>query len=329
METKLMKTSVRQILTALSLTVLTTASHAGLDLLPGVVGVEGGKALVYESVGSTRGELRVSFRSLKSRYKVNESVKFKVKSNKRVYLYLLNIDEKNNTAFLLLPNGKQRNNLYEKGEHYVVPRKNVKFYSPKAGTERVIAVASTRQIPAFDLRRFTRSGDFYKSTANHGLSITKNLQIGTHGHSNHSKRNISLTDISFDVVSDYVEEENVFDDYDDRAQPFISTHKTSFHRNDRARVTYGANKRGWVYLFSRDSGGRIDFVKNQKVQSGKTYAMTVGFEDRGKQSVIAVYTKSRSDKYDIQAALEYTEEKRMTLRDEGTLNYSEYTFYVD
>ena len=111
--------------------------------------------------------LRVAFKAERSRYRVGEAIRFKVKGNRPFYLYLFNIDPRSGEGLVILPNaiqGKKR--ILYPGDHrwHTVPNPELEFYSDRPGKERIVMVASTRYLDVDQMKRWTRSkrvGDWY------------------------------------------------------------------------------------------------------------------------------------------------------------------------
>lgn len=101
-------------------------------------------------------------------YGVNKAIYFKVKSNRSMYLYLFNIDPQTGKGLLIFPNQLQTNNQINANDWTLVPKKEVEFYSDRSGTERIIFVASERNLDVNRLNNLSQSkslGDFYDMEA--------------------------------------------------------------------------------------------------------------------------------------------------------------------
>lgn len=93
--------------------------------------------------------LDVAFRTAENRYLVGETIRFEVKGNQPFFLYLFNIDPDTSRAVSILPNQRQgKDKLRYPGDNRwrAVPNPSIEFYSDRAGTERIVMVASERYL---------------------------------------------------------------------------------------------------------------------------------------------------------------------------------------
>ena len=120
--------------------------------------------------------LYVTLDTEKNTYRPNETIRFKVKGNKPFYLLLFNIDPSSGKGIAILPNRYQgKGSLkYPAGATYAVPNKNLRFYSDRPGTERIIMIASTRFIDPDKLLKKTRS----KALGDSGMYMMDSLLDG-------------------------------------------------------------------------------------------------------------------------------------------------------
>jgi hypothetical protein len=114
--------------------------------------------------GGTGGtDLKVDFAPVKAVFQKGESIQFTVKGNQPYYVYLFSIDKASNKGYLLLPNDKQKDNMFAPGRTYVLPGGNIEFFSDKVGTEKVIMVASTEQLK-LDTGGYSKAGAFFEGS---------------------------------------------------------------------------------------------------------------------------------------------------------------------
>lgn len=109
--------------------------------------------------------VKLTVKPTKKTYKVGERMGFTVRGKQNYYLYVFNIDTKNNKAVMLLPNHKNTNNLMKANHTYKIPE-GVDFISDNRGTERVIFVGTTKPLN-FSNNTLQSSGDF--QTASYGV----------------------------------------------------------------------------------------------------------------------------------------------------------------
>lgn len=88
----------------------------------------------------------------KKLYRVNESIKFKVKGKADYYLYVFTYDPATKKSVVLLPNANTKDNFMKKNKTYNIPG-TVEFYSDAPGVENVMFVASREPVPLDQLPR--------------------------------------------------------------------------------------------------------------------------------------------------------------------------------
>lgn len=114
----------------------------------------------------------LSVAPVKPSYQVNEPIRLTVAANQPYYLYVFSIDERNNDAIMILPNRTVANNRFGLHKTDVVPSRQAEFYSDHVGTEKVLVVASLKQLP-LDPKNFEYIGDFL-----HGKSAAFEKSLG-------------------------------------------------------------------------------------------------------------------------------------------------------
>lgn len=157
------KTSLAALL-ALALTPI--LSHA--EALEAVANID---KLVQIRPAGTTGQvnaLRVELRAEKRSYQTNEKIRFQVKSNKQVFIYMFNLDPSTNKALLILPNRLQgKNQIKYPGDNkwHLLPNQALEFYADRPGKERIVMVASEKYIDINkklnDMNSNKSVGDFY------------------------------------------------------------------------------------------------------------------------------------------------------------------------
>lgn len=118
--------------------------------------------------GQTTAALNVQINTEKNSYRPNERIRFQVKSNKRVFIYLFNLDPATGKALLILPNRLQsKNQIQYPGDSrwHLLPNQALEFYADRPGLERILMVASERYIDIDkklqNMNRNKSVGDFY------------------------------------------------------------------------------------------------------------------------------------------------------------------------
>jgi|GEM_PF-2630087 len=105
-------------------------------------------------------------------YQVNEPIRLKLSANLPCYLYVFSIDEPHNNAIMILPNRTEAHNRFGLHKTDVIPGRQAEFYSDHVGTEKVLVVASLKQLP-LNPKNFEYIGDFL-----HGKSADFEKSLG-------------------------------------------------------------------------------------------------------------------------------------------------------
>ncbi len=93
--------------------------------------------------------LDVQINTEKNSYRPNEKIRFQVKSNKQVFIYLFNLDPATGKALLILPNRIQsKHQIKYPGDNkwHLLPNEALEFYADRPGIERLLMVASEKYI---------------------------------------------------------------------------------------------------------------------------------------------------------------------------------------
>jgi len=123
---------------------------------------------VRPRLASTANTLQVEIKTEKTSYKVNEKIRFQIKSNQDVYVYMFNLDPKTEESIVILPNKYQTKHRIKypgNNQWQLLPNKKLEFYADRAGIERIVIVASPKYI---DLDK-KLNGTNSKSTGNFHL----------------------------------------------------------------------------------------------------------------------------------------------------------------
>lgn len=278
-----MKKSFQMMLMAamvmLTLTASTITAFAGVK----TIGVRTG--------GSSRNgdgrPLNVEFTPVKQVFKTGEAIRFNVKGSETFYLYLFSVDERNNKGYMILPNKKQQYIKYKAGRTYTVPEKYIEFYSDSPGREKIIMLASTKKMDVrFD--QYAKAGNILSANVDTVVQETKALGI----RSRKAKAKHVTKELSLMITGDGQHSGVVPPSHNgsDRAAPFVSTNKSSYRVGDPIRITFGADKPGYVHLYINEPGGRQAFLATKRV-SGRDFHQVNATASRpgGAHQIIAVY----------------------------------------
>lgn len=141
------------------------------------------------------GQLAVNIEPVKEAFKVGERIRFRVWGNQTFYLYLFSIDSQADKGYVILPNKLQQYHKYQPGRTYIVPEKNLEFYSDRPGPERVVMVAVTKKLK-LDLSHLTQTGTFLAGQAQEVEDQVKALRVRTR----QTQANEVVKEISVNIV---------------------------------------------------------------------------------------------------------------------------------
>lgn len=239
-------------------------------------------------------ELSVSFEAAKATYRTGEPIRFKVRGNQKFYLYLFSVNRRDNSSIMLLPNNKQKDNLYEANQTFTVPT-TVEFYADTAGTEEVVMVASLKPLN-FDTSRYQKSGDFLSGDAQTVDDQVKALRIRTREETGKEpvvkQLELVITGKSsrgMDVPRS--ESGGTSGAGNNKAVVFLSADQSSYALGDDVRVVFGANQPGWVHVYAIEPRGQRELLKSQEVSGEKIYQLTArAAQPTGDHTLVAVYS---------------------------------------
>jgi len=126
---------------------------------------------------SNSNALKFTIKSDKASYAVGESIRLSVQGGRPYYLYLYN-QQPDGSNVLLYPNKKEKSTLLPANKTISLP-KLVRFFSDRAGTENITAIATTKPL-SINPAQLKDAGDF--SLANKGAVeaalSARQIQIG-------------------------------------------------------------------------------------------------------------------------------------------------------
>lgn len=210
------------------------------------------------------GSLQVIMEPLRSDYAVGEAIRFHVRGNKRFFLYVYTIDDETGEAILLLPNKKQQGNKYEPGRTFTIPHASVEFYSDSPGRERIIMVASRKYI-ALNTARFRDVGDFSTTSTKDLEQAFADKGVRIRDENTARRQDVVVTDIELHIHQGSRHQAAKTP----QAVTFVSTDKTRYREGERVRIVFGADRPGWVHLYTFEPGGGYALLTHKKVD-GKT-----------------------------------------------------------
>lgn len=273
---------------------------ATLTCLIGCLLLIGSQALAQSSsekeLGVRRSDsgLKVTFEPVKQSYQVDESVRFRIKGNQTFYLYLFSINKEKNRAALLIPND-MHGNKYQGETTYLVPNKNLEFYSDQPGLEKVVMVASTKYLD-LDKDRYTKAGPFRTMSQKQAETQLKTLRIRTA----EDKTEKVVKEINLRIQpgpeAEFVGQTEQGRD-EDSAMVFISCDQEAYHSGDLVRIAYGASESGWVYLYYVEPDGQKNLLTKKEVDKDKVnYVRARAERPFGKHALVAMFSDSKGMK---------------------------------
>lgn len=253
------------------------------------------------------GDFSVKFSAIKPVVKVDEKIRFKVEGSKKFYLYLFTVNEKDE-GYVLLPNKKQQYNIYQAGKEYLVPEKNIEFVADAPGVEEITMVASTKKLK-LDEGQYKVSGQFFSAKSKVVENEVKSLRV----RSKEKKAQYVVQTVKIVVTGKAASVAPVGD-----AVPFVSCDKRAYKNGDELVITYGADKAGFIYLWSLVEGEKPTFLTKVKVDGEKLFKVdAVAEAPFGKQKLVAVWDKKgdlKEDKVNL-SDVQFAKKRKLKSKD--------------
>lgn len=235
-------------------------------------------------------EFAFSIAPEKKFYSVNESIRFNVKGNKDFFLYLFSVNQDQNTAVLLIPGSRQKGNKYKKGKTFTVPNHPLEFVSDTPGTEKIIAFASTKYIH-MDTQRYRKSGEFMIADLAQFKSQEKAFKMLVIKKKKKNESQYVLKELSININSpDFP----IDSDSTEKATVFINTRKASYRTGEIVNFGFGADRNGFISLYSVSPGDKVSFLKSLPVEENRLYALKAkAVRPAGDHALVAVFSDER------------------------------------
>jgi len=251
-------------------------------------------------------KLDIDITGLDRPFLVNQPIELEIRGTQAFHLYIFNINKKRGKITLLFPNQYDRDNMFYAGHTYSLPEKS-EFRADRRGTEKLLFIASKRMLN-LDTSNFKTVGQFlegdYDVVEPQVKAITvlpKTENPVVRAVDLRIKNRISHRDTEQARCSDQ------------SVRPFLSTDRTSYAIRERFRVTFGADRDGFIYLFSMEPDREPICVKANPVRHDQIYhfeSTTAATVDR--QGILAVFTRQAFKADDLVALIppEYLSENR-------------------
>lgn len=250
--------------------------------------------------GGSASSLQVRFEPVKSVFEVGEPLRFEIRGNKRFFLYLYTTDPDTGQTVLILPNQRQTTNQYEANRTYRVPNPNIEFYADEPGRERFTMLATTRYLE-IDSARFNKSGDFLSGNADdlEQEFESKGIRIrGPERNRRGSDRVVKDVTINVEGYSGSRQDRGIIGDDSGTtgdAKVFLSTEKEHYAVGEQVRIVFGADREGWLHLYTTEPDGYRSLLTRKKVDGNELqHASARAQAPGGQHALIAVYTEDSS-----------------------------------
>ncbi len=254
--------------------------------------------------------LIVDIEPIKATFTPNEKIRLRTKGNKPYYLYLFNVDPQTGEAIMLLPNSLQTNNYYSQ-QAYIVPHRDIEFYSDREGSEQMIMVASTKKMEVnaenyqtIDTFIAGKSQQFEKSlgirfdapkkaTANPDV-LVKSFRVNIEAR---VKPQTEATKPSF-FNGLFGQTDAQIETKTPELITFIASSKNKYNDGDTFDVVYGANSTGYVHVYSIDPFGAYDLVKVTKVDGKSVQTLKLNASaPYGNYTLMVLFNKKEAINY--------------------------------
>lgn len=290
----------------------------GLGLVVAIlaVGAMEAQAIKIRSTEQESGDLKVSFEPTKPIYRVGESIRFRVKANKDVYLYVFGINRESNTAYVLLPNDLEKERKYAAWKKHLIPGRDLEFIADKPGLEELVAVASTKRID-LDTGRYRKDEGYYYSHPEEMEKDIKAIRTRNKNKAEQVSLELKLTVVGRSAASAPAGLE---------VATYVSTDRQEYRVGDPMKITFGADEKGYIYLYYFEPGGEKVFLKKQAVDGVRHYQVKAeATAPIGRHRLVAVYNRAGDMDDKAAESVNFSEEfKGITLIEDKPAPYAVY-----
>jgi hypothetical protein len=236
-------------------------------------------------------DLRIS--GLDEPFLINEPIHFHVQGNHDFYLYVFTVDKKRGRTVLLLPNQYDQDNFFGAGITHAMPE-NADLRADRSGKERLLFIASKKKLN-IDTSRFKRVGKFLEGDFDDMDRQVKAIRVRP------KVERPFIRDIPVKIKRAYYRASEHTTDppttnqgcFESRVFPFLSTDQTRYAEDDPVRITFGANRSGYVYLYYLEKNQNPRYLKECRVNEDQVYRISASAkQSQGSQGILAVYSKN-------------------------------------
>lgn len=224
--------------------------------------------------------------------KVGEPIKVAFKLKHKAYIYLIAVSEKNDKAYMILPNKYEGYNLYKPNTHYVVPERSAdyKFISDSDGKETIYLIASTHK-QSFEslLNKFgsEKAGHFRTTSAKNAQKFMKDIIVVP---ANASKKKVEVRKLEVEVYGDKPTE-NVSTSSTSSVRVFLSTGKTDYKVGESVSTMIQSDQAGYVSIFVKNPDDSVDYMTTLNVKKNQSEIVKFQAEDKGVHQLIVYFNE--------------------------------------
>ena len=320
--------------------------------------------LFYADRSWADSKLQVSASPIKDNFSLSERVRFHVRGNQRFYLYLFAIDENQDQATMILPNAIQKANQYEANITHLTPNPNISYYATTAGEQNYLLLASSHYIP-WQLNQFTQKDHFYVG----GLSLVNKQiqrQLERNGASTRSGSVISIYSSQFtaNVKADNQNKEQIsvnnqsavvtaqannppqskpkpnptstpqtktdeFAELGQNKTVFIKSDKMLYRVKDKIKLSFGADRDGWICVFIVSENGMISPLTELNVEAKTVHNLVLQAQNpKGKFQLIVAHHPEKLDNFDFLKSLDI-KSRPIKSADYPSIQLDYYSYLID
>lgn len=249
-------------------------------------------------VRSTQG-LDVQLTPKKKSFKPNEPIQFTVKGNQDFYLYLFSIDDAENKAVMILPNRFDANNKVLANKPVSLPSKGVEFYSDRVGMEKLVVLASSKELEFSGNIKFEQLGQFKVAPAKEMATEFESVKVRS---TQKPDESVVVQEISLRIggadaplVIGAHSAPVVAGGIPLSPMVFVAANQAEYRAGDAVRVMFGADQNGWVSVYLQKNKAKRTLLTREKIATGMPmhYLDATAGSAMGDYKLVAVYSADK------------------------------------
>lgn len=243
------------------------------------------------NVSGAEAPLDVKVRTSKTTYDVNEPIVFQITPNRDVYVYLFNVPDDSPTAIQLFPNVHEEGHKPLAAHHEVsIPGKSV-FRSDRAGTEKVVLVASSQPLMLSSTKSL---GEFTTVQQEEVNTLVKQMRVDAPATA--PQRLVKQMEVVIQTPEAGAGTRETVMPAASRATVLLTTDKAVYQTTERVTITYVADTKGHLALYLLNPDKQRTLLEKRSVERDKTYKYSAqALPPVGDHVLLAVFHKrSRS-----------------------------------